>query len=395
MTIPIEPGPFSFLASAGQALGRYAEEKEKKRQTALKEDRDILNQMLDLRQRGLLEPQAFESPQAVELYRRLGIVPVSGQPTSAESIESGRRSYLSQIAPSLSGGQPSDEARQVFGLPERGLTQKIEAGIAGNIAAVPQAQVAGAQATAALPEAGTTVLASQQGEQDKTFNDIADRVVGALYAKNKKLPSASEAFAVGQTDERGRVFGPRISEPYYGAAVDRLRAKLAAEEIARLGARARLAGASGTGLDDLLRVHQGQQTRITAELNALEKPSDNDNTMAALAQMMRAKGKPVSPLFQAAETRVSEYKRRRSELEQQMQQTREQLDRMLGTSLQAPGQTPPGASGSPPRRAAALEYEQRVKGVTDPAQRKRIADEIAKKYNLDLGQQSSGAGGRF
>jgi hypothetical protein len=382
MTIPIEPGPFSFLAGAGRALGAYADAKEKKRQTQLKEDRDVLNQMLDLRSKGLLEPDAFGSPQAEELYRRLGIVPVSTTPTSGESIEQGRRSYLSQIAPSLAAGQPTDEGRAVLGLPQRGLTQKVDAEIAGSIAAVPQSQLKGAEATAALPDAGTTILAGQQGSQDKTFNEVADRVVEALYAKTKKLPTASEAKSVGLSDERAKVFGEKISEPYYGQAIERLRAKLADESTKRLNATSRAQGAAGTGLDDLLKIHQGQQTRITAELNALEKPSDGDTRMADMASMIRAKGKPVSPLFVAAEQRVAEYRQRRAELEQQIQQSREGLDKMLGKPLDVPPANPPGTSGSPQKRAAAAEYEKRVKGMTDPALRKRVADEIKRKYGL-------------
>lgn len=391
MTIPIEPGPFAFLAGAGQALGAYADAREKKRQTQLKEDRDILNQMLDLRQRGLLEPQAFASPQAEELYRRLGIVPVSAQPTSGESIEQGRRSYLSQIAPSLAGGQPTDEGRALLGLPERGLTEGIEAKIAGSKAAVPQAQLKGAEATAALPEAGTTVIAGQQGAQDKTFNDIADRVVESLYARTKKLPSASEAFAVGQGDERAKAFGTKITEQYYGSAIERLRAKLADEATKRTAANARLQGASGTGLDDLLKIHQAQQTRIIAELNALPKPSDNDYRSADMAGMFKSKGKPLPSFIAEPAKRVAEYNLRRKELETQLQSTRDQLSTMLSKPLDVPQPNPPPSSGSPQQRAAAQEYEQRTKGVTDAAQRRRIAEEIARKYGINLG----GAGGSF
>lgn len=403
MTIPIEPGPFSFLSGAGQALGRYAEEREKKRQTQLKEATDRLSQMVNLRAAGLIPPESFSSPEATRLYEIIGIAPVSDKPTSAETIEQGKRDYLGQIAPSMSGGQPSDEARQMFGLPERGLTQKIEAGIAQNTAAVPiaqaavpQAQLAGAQATAQLPEAAPTAIAGQQSTQDKTFNEIADRVVATVYRRSGKLPTVEQAFSAGLGDTRAQAFGERINAQYYGAAIDRLRAQLEDEKTRRLNAASRATGAAGTGLDDLYRIHQGQQTRITAELNALEKPSDRDITMADLAATQRAKGKPVSPLFANAEARVAEYRRRRGELEQQMQQSRDQLDRMLGQSTGAPGSTPPGTTGAPNKRAAAQEYEARVKGITDPARRKAIADEIARKYNIaPQTQRSSGAGGSF
>lgn len=393
MTIPIEPGPFTFIERAGEALGRIGQVREERRRTALDEAQEKAKQMLALRAAGLMTPKQFQSPEVQSLFQAAGFGPVSSDPTSGEQLEYAKRDFL----PTILGAQGNeDEKRALFGAPERGLTQQVDARIAGARAAVPKAQLEGATASAALPEAGATVVAGQQGTQDEVFNGIADRVVETLYAGTKRLPTPEEAFTAGLSDERAKAHGERINKQYYGAAIARLRAKLEAEKTARLNATSRAAGAAGTGLDDLLKIHRDQQTRITAEMNALPKPSESDFRLADLAKQNRQKGKPVPQIIAGAEQRVDQYNQRYAELQQQMNQVRGQLDRMLGNNLNTPGSTPPGTTGAPEKRAAAAEYEARVRGITDPAQRKRIADEIAKKYNIAPQQQRpSGAGGRF
>src|SRR4051812_30409174 len=113
MTIPIEPGAFSFLPGFGAAAGDYAQEKEKRRIQRVKEDQDVLNQMIELRSKEYIGPEAFSSPQAMGIYQRLGITPPENQqPTYTERLHQGGSNYLSHLAPQLSQpGGPSDEAR--------------------------------------------------------------------------------------------------------------------------------------------------------------------------------------------------------------------------------------------------------------------------------------------
>jgi hypothetical protein len=389
MTIPITPGPFSFLAELGRAGGAAVQAAEGKRDKNVKEAQDRLNEMVRLRQLGIVKADAFGTPEAQKLYKTLGIMPEGiDKPTYDENVTGMKNNLLTQLSPSLgAGNEQEDDLRALTGLPSRATGPKVTAEIAGSRADVPQAQMRGAMAIAGLPQAAPTVVAGQQQEQDKQYNSIADRVVEDLYTKTKKMPTSAEAMAVGQQDERTKPFGTAITEPYYGQALERLRAKLADEDIKRKAAAARLAGASGTGLDDLAKIYQNQQTRITAEMNALQKPSASDLRIAAIAAENRTKGKPVSAIFADAETRVGEYNRRRGELDQQQQQLRDQLNQVLAPAINAPGRTPPGTTGAPNKRAAAVEFEQQTQGITDPAKRKAIAAEIAKKYNLN-GQET-------
>jgi hypothetical protein len=399
MTIPITPGPFSFLQGAGEALGAYGAEKEKRREQTVKEAQDVLNQMIKLRQLEFIGPEQFGSPQAMNVYRTLGIMPPEGPPqaTVGELTHGGQAQYIQQILPSLRApGGPPEETRLALNLPGKGAEEAAQARIAQNVAAVPQAQVAGATAQGQLPSAGVSAMAGQQQDQDKQYNDMADRMVYAMMTREGRLPkNGEEAYALAQGDPRFTPFKDAITQPYFDAAIERLRQKQFALETERTGANARYAGATGMGADDLYRIAQGNQTRITAEMNSLkdpDKPPDLDFTKYDLVQQMIAKRQTVPAMYQEPYKRVVEYQRklaatnkRRQELEMEMQQTRNQLNSALQQHpdiSKLGGAPPPPPGDSPQRRAAAIEFERRTRGITDPAQRQRIAQELKRQYGV-------------
>ncbi len=400
MTIPIQPGPFSFLEDVGGALGEVGQLREKRRQQQVKEATDVLNQMIELRQKGFLQPDAFASPQAMNVYKTLGIMPTSNQPTSGEQVEAMKGQYLRDVqapqipVPSLGGGAPamvspadrySDEMRAIMGAPSRALTPKTEAEIAGAQAAVPQAQLAGVQAQAQIPGAPLTAQTGQVGQQQKPVEAITDDWITGQYAVTKKLPaSGADAYAAALADPRISEIAKQVGQRPFDAAIERLRQRLYALATERTAAAARYKGAAGTGIDDIAKIYQAQQTRLTAELNALDKPTPVQESMAAIAQDYRTRGKAVPTMMQMAERKVTEYQKRRGEIEQQLQQIGNQVTQTMGPLMGAPGPNPPGQSGSPQQRAAAQEYEAKAKGITDPARRKAIANEIAKKYGINL-----------
>ncbi len=386
MTIPIQPGPFSFLAPLGQALGNYADQREKNRERQLAEAKDQAHNFIALRLAGLMKPKDFDTPEVQAVFHAAGFGPVSAQETPDELLRGMKGDYLTGLINPSMAKPVSDEQRALVGAPERGLSQGIDARIAQNKAAVPQAELAGATAQAATPGAGLTVQTQQQQSQDKTFNDMADRYIEGLYAQTHKLPaSGAEAFQAALADPNQGQFAKAAGQSYFDQSIERLRAKLADEATKRAAAQARLAGASGTGFDDIARIYAAQQQRLNEQIKSLDKPSTTDLQMSGIAEQQRARGKSPSPMMVQAEQRVSEYKARRAELEQQLQQISDQVTQVTGGKIGVPGVTPPGQSGSPPKRAAAQEYEQRTKGVTDPTRRKAIADEIARKYNIQIG----------
>ncbi|HEY6019223.1 MAG TPA: hypothetical protein VIY48_04770, partial [Candidatus Paceibacterota bacterium] len=145
-----------------------------------------------------------------------------------------------------------------------------------------QADLQGATATAQLPEAAATGVAGQQAAQDQTFNDIADRVVEDLYNTTHQIPSPQAAYSFGQRDPRAQAFGPRINEPYYGRAVQRLQDKLAAQRAAAL--RAAAAYSSGPQ-DRTVRDIATQQTQLRSQIAA--RLSENSKLMGQLSTLAR------------------------------------------------------------------------------------------------------------
>jgi len=203
----------------------------------------------------------------------------------------------------------------------------------------------GAQAQAALPGAGLTVQTEQQQSQDKTFNDLADRYIEGLYAQTHKLPaSGADAFQAALADPKQGQFAQAAGQSYFDQAIERLRAKLADEATKRAAAQARLAGASGTGFDELAKIYQNQQTRATAQLNALEKPTSTDRMMAGVAAQQRARGKTPSPLMVQAEQRVQQYDAQAKALNDEIAGYRDQLTKLPGMQLGQPQPPPPSRS---------------------------------------------------
>lgn len=297
MTIPITPGPFSFLAELGKAGGAAFEAHEKDRQTKLKEAQTVLNQMLELRAKEYLPPEAFHSPQAAELYKTLGITPVSDKPTTAETSSGLIQKFLGDRSGAAPGSDSEAELRAALGLPSAATAPKVKADVAKAgadvataTAAVPQAQLAGTTATAQLPGAANTAIADQQSAQDTQFKSIADRVVQDMFNKTKKLPTSADALKAGMLDERAKPFGTAITQAHYGAAIESLRAKLFAEQTARIAANAKETAAekkgAGQGLKPLptpiLKQVTDQQALVDDIDKAIEALEANPNAVGAI-----------------------------------------------------------------------------------------------------------------
>lgn len=259
MTIPVVPGPWNFIAEAGQGVANVINARTQRDLREQDEARKHLAFIFDAVQKGALSTSALKSPAFLGLVHKSGIgdaiQPQDIAPNPGEQIRAGQSQMIQHI---LGGGTPEipDLAAAVYG-PQAGVgvtpatapgstpaaqfllsSGRIptSADLAGQRADVAKSNLATSTAETALPENAPTVIAGQQGEQDKTFNDIADRVVADLYSKTGRIPSPTEAFGLGQRDARAGAFGSRINEPYYAGAIQRLRARLAAEETARVRA---------------------------------------------------------------------------------------------------------------------------------------------------------------
>jgi hypothetical protein len=319
MTLPIVPGPFSFLAQLGQAGGEAFAAAERDRVKKRKEDQDRLNQMIELRGQGLLAPDAFGTPEAMSLYKRLGVLPVSSEATPDEQIRKLRGEFIS------SSQQPDNKINlPIASLGIGGVDQQLQLPATARFTddqrrligqpstdelAIERAK--GEVARAQIPEVGTTTAAEQLSTQDTQFNQQADRIVADLFTATGKMPTDVEAFQAAQSDARYQKFGSRkITQPYFGDAIQRLKDRLANQETARLGARARYLGASGEGLDDVDKMFSRRIDQLNTELKQLPTTvgiKDSDQYAVSAARDYRAKGKKVPQALLDAEARVQRF----------------------------------------------------------------------------------------
>lgn len=408
MTIPIKPGPFSFLAELGRAGGAAVSEAEKAREKRLKEDRERINMMVLLRQQGLITPESFGSPEAMALYQRTGITPISTERTSGEEVESVRRGYFRDTAGStptgaapsaqsglgpnplqgmhpggfglpmeqmITGGQqpapqavapvppPAPDARTVGRQLAAGLPNPLDVGRAVQAPGTLRAEAATAATTAAtqeaaLPGAGSTAVAQQQTQQDLQYDDIADRVVWDEYVKRgNKFPTSAEAYRIGLGDPRNK-FRDQISEPYYGAAIQRLQNLLEAQKTARIGASARYAASDQ--FDNVARIYQRQAEILTTQLNDLPKTmglQKGDPAMASIAAKAIAQGRTdkLSPVIVDAHRRYTAYEAKATELRNQISEYQRRLNPALAGRLDVTQQP---AAGLPGQEGVGLDDDQ-------------------------------------
>lgn len=126
MTIPIVPGPFSFLAEAGGALGEFAKAKQHNRELA----RQGIDTLSNLVQLGILPAETITSKEAQHLFQVAGIPPQA------------------TIAP-----QPKQKAAAITA----GELDRVQPGSAAAraVSQVPSEEVAGAGEQATVAQAGS------------------------------------------------------------------------------------------------------------------------------------------------------------------------------------------------------------------------------------------------
>lgn len=206
MTIPILPGPFSFLAPVGGAIGGASEAKEKKRVTDVAEARQAAMQALEMRKNGFLPPEAFARPEMQRIFQVAGYDLPSATPTPEEQKSALTGQYLTALGqPPVSipflgmGGAPTGvttevnpvdrftpEQRQVIGAPAKsaiGIEKAKASAISGG----------GAQARSVTGVPSQQVATAAESEKvSAAFKQEAPGFV-ALATRGVKLSSVSPA----------------------------------------------------------------------------------------------------------------------------------------------------------------------------------------------------------
>lgn len=309
MTIPIRPGPFSFLATLGRAGGEAVDQAEKQRVRDLKENQDRLNIMINLRQQGLLDPSAFGTKEAMKLYKQTGIMPVSDQPTSAEQIESIRKRFgqpdssINIPIPSLIGDLPganvpvsgpssvTDAQRAFAGLPSRSALGKEGAqagainagGAAGRaVTGVPSEQVA---ASAEAGQVAQTTLQQTQLFATEAESFVAQALAGMDPEKMGVEAATQKAYQFYLQDSAAKKVAPLppdVAERYFAQAVQKRIDYLQNQRIAAI--RAANPGLINNPELSTLNVQidnvNQELARLDGQLNAFVKSTGVDPQMA-------------------------------------------------------------------------------------------------------------------
>jgi hypothetical protein len=287
MTIPIVPGPFSFLSNLGQAAENYAGGRDKFKQEAW----DRLQFLFKGIQTGDVAPSVVKSPLFQSLLKDSGLHdfnPADVTPAPLSQLRTAQAGEIEAALPGLTpagrrtlaatGQLPTASAEAKEGADTR--AQSIRGQVLGQeLTPEQQAAVAG------VPS-GTTAQAGAQGAQDPVLLGSAYRVVTDLINKNGgKVPTPQEAHEYGRTqDIRARAFGDQLNEPYYGAAIQQYldeQRKLKAQEEA---ARARAAASLDVVQKNLTPQMQALQDRIDARIKANQSLQSSLSPLAKYGQ---------------------------------------------------------------------------------------------------------------
>lgn len=261
MTIPIIPGPFSFLAQAGQGVGDAINARsnrvDKDREAAGKQLQEIFAAV----QKGTLSTNVFKSPYIADLAQRTGIGDfLSGniRENPQEAIDTARSGMIPDAVDSLSPEGQRDFAR----------TGNMPTGVQDRLSVIAEEQLAPGNLTQAQKRAiskvpsATTAAAGEIATEDPGMTNIADRHVQSLYATKKRLPTIKEAMDTALSDPNTSGVGTRLTKEHFGQAIEKQRRQLADEFTKQLIAQARKD--SGDDPTKFL-------TRLTSQMDGLRK----------------------------------------------------------------------------------------------------------------------------
>lgn len=299
MTIPVIPGPFSFLDTIGKGVAAYAggrEDRRKRLRDEAGQDRaEALKQVgvvFDAVQNNQLTTSALKSPFFLDLIKRSGLAdqfaPENVAPKPSEQIAAGQSAYFTNVmAP---GGDPTERQLALStgkvptaseALTERGA--QLVGGLRNTrlAAGLNEPQVS---AVTGIPGAATAA-ATDQTAQNPELGSIAKRVVRDLYVKNQnRIPTPAEAVSAVKGDLRAKPFANELTDAYMGNAIRDLQAELAAEETARIAASTR----SQTNAANVVKDIKGQQEELRQRITA--RSNENNDLQGKLSPFAQIPG---------------------------------------------------------------------------------------------------------
>lgn len=426
MTIPIIPGPFSFIGELGRGVGtafKVAEDQKRTIRTQQQEDRaeasKNLMSMIELYSKGVLKK--LDTDAVLELGARAGMGDfLSGNvvPKPENIIAEGQNDFLSNLLSNRTpGNEPEVRSTLATGKVQTApdlAKDKLTTQVAGAQSAAIEAGGAAGRAIAGVPQeevARTTEEKAKDTQYDSQASRMADASITQLGGNILKLDPtavAQTAWEKAQADAktRGEILDESLTRPYIEAAVaSRYREALTEE------ARVRAASARGgqSDLDNYLKLLQNQQQMIRNQINALPAPTPQQQTFATIYEgQLKAKrtpeeqaqweGSPATQTLRTAYDAVQNYQKTVNSLNNEANGYRDQLGNALQL-LTGQGAATPGREQRklPDATVDAIVKRMREQNI-QPSQvdadvqagKITAADGAAIKSRL-----TAGAGGRF
>lgn len=390
MTIPITPGPWSFLANIGQGIANYGEGKAKFRAEKMKQVGTIFEAV----QNNELSANVLKSPFFQSLIKDSGIgeqfSPDFVAPKPTETLARGQEEALGQVLPQIlnpSAQGPEDQfARQqlasqgtIATAPQRAKAREDmarsttvaktieEGGPAGRAAAgVQSTQVAQAAEQAAIQP----IVQSAAGRSvDASLSTLKiDRITPENIAN---ISDAAWGLAQSDAASKGYTLDESLTRPYIDAAIQaRVRAQ---EEMDVKRIAAENAGGGASQQNRLIDFYQRQQQRVNDAIRSLPVPTLVQTYQAGqIEQNAKNTGRsveevladPAIPLDQKIAYRVTtDYNTQLPQLQREAEGYRDQLGQLLNSRIgvdATPAAPPPSSSARTPQAGGA-------NGATPPA----------------------------
>lgn len=362
MTIPIRPGPWQFLAEAGDAVGKVAQFRQMELQRRQQEAQQGVMMLAQLANLGFADRGAFADPAIAAQAARGGIPVPAGGFNPVPSIEATRARVQTQIAGDPNADPTTKSA--VLGLPSPGdvaadqtkaMLARIQTELLPDLNEAQKRKLFNI-----LPPEVAKQLETVQGAQatvgaDEDAQRVADALVlgngGDIERAKAMIPNDPQATSLqtsGVLQERHlrmaafkhRQWWEQAQEKYLGR--DRERRLAAASEQEQLSM--------------MLRANLGMMESVRKSQEATT-PEMLDQ-MFANSSLPDVNGKP-NPVAQAARQKIADYQN----LATQLATLRADNERLQGIFQAkygaAPGQTagtatPPPAGGTPAPAAGGL-----------------------------------------
>lgn len=381
MTIPIRPGPWSFLQTLGEGVGNYVGNKNKKEAA----DRAEATKMLDFIFKAAQGPdKAFKaelltSPTTLDLMKRAGFDKLmesnlSGNlaPQPEEAVRGQQSAYFNTLfsdpnaqpeerSLALATGKPptKDEV-----LTERGKTliggirnKRLEGDLSEPVAAT----------VSGVPSA-PSAAASVQTTQNPELAGIAKRTVTDLYTKLGRLPTPAEAVEAVKKDMRAKPFANELTEPFLGDAIRNLQADLTEEETKRIAAQTR----RDTNSQNVVKDVQTQQSEIRQRIG--DRSTENSKLRDALSPFSKIPGVTPDQLTESDRlnlAKIAANEAANSKDQETLTGLNQQAAQVIGPRVTAAGGAPEGTLAEKrnewDRRSKAIKArpnDPRVKGKT-------------------------------